>query len=271
MAPLATRVVGRGHPTVVLPSFSLDGRSMARVFEPAFLAQDAAADPSGGVARIYLDLPGTGASPAAHPTSDAVLDAVTTTVDDTVGAAAFSVVGWSYGGYLALGLLRRLADRVASALLVCTGTRIGPADRDLSGTRASPDAPGWLTGAPAHLHGHLHQAVGRRTATVAARVAALLVGNSPTDDAYLGRLRRDGFALADENAATVTDRPVVVLAGRRDRVAGYRSMLDALSGFDRGDLLLSATAGHYLPVEDPELLVAGVARWAAARLDRSTA
>ncbi len=138
MAPLATRGVGRGHPTVVLPSFSLDGRSMARAFEPAFLAQDAAADPSGGVARIYLDLPGTGASPAAHPTSDAVLDAATTTVDDTVGAAAFSVVGWSYGGYLALGLLRRLADRVASALLVCTGTRIGPADRDLSGDAGIP-------------------------------------------------------------------------------------------------------------------------------------
>lgn len=268
--PLATQVVGHGHPTVVLPSFSLDGQSMARAFEPAFLAQERASR-GGGVTRIYVDLPGTGASPAVEPTSDAVLDAVVATVDEAVGRGGFSVVGWSYGGYLALGLLRRLPDRVASALLVCTATRIRPADRDLSGTMTPRDTPGWLDDVPAELHDHLCQAVGLRTATVAARVAALIAGNAPTDDTYLGRLRRDGFALADEDAVTVTDRPVVVLAGRRDRVAGYRSMVDALSGFDRGDLLLSATAGHYFPLEEPGLLVAGAARWTAARLGRTMA
>lgn len=232
---------------------------MARAFEPAFVGRRAG-EGSNSVARLYVDLPGTGRSPAVAPTSDAVLDAVVATIDDLVGTGPFSVAGWSYGGYLALGLLRRLPQRVASALLVSTGTKIRPEDRDLSGTLASAEEPGWLGPVPRHLHDHVRQAVGRQTGQVAARVAELVAGNAPTDRTFLDRLRTEGFRLADEDVPNASDRPIVMLAGRRDRVAGFRNLVGALEGFPRADLLLSATAGHYLPLEEPDLLAAGVDR-----------
>lgn len=235
---------------------------MARVFEPAF-KERRGGEGSNGVARLYVDLPGTGRSAAVAPTSDAVLDAVVATIDGLVGTGPFSVAGWSYGGYLALGLLRRLPQRVASALLVSTGTKIRPEDRDLSGTLASAEEPGWLGPVPRHLHDHVRQAVGRQTRPVAARVAELVARNAPTDGTFLDRLRAEGFRLADEDVPNTSDRPIVMLAGRRDRVAGFRSLVRALAGFPHADLLLSATAGHYLPLEEPDLLAAGVDRLVA--------
>lgn len=252
---LHTEVHGQGEPLVVLPSFSLDGRCTARALEPG-LAR------CGDWARLYVDLPGTGASPGRHPTSDAVLAAVVDTVAAHAGDAPFAVAGWSYGGYLALGLSRRFPERIAGALLVCTGTRIRPPDRDRSGTLASVETAGWLDQVPEHLHDHLRQAVGRQTAEVAGRVAGLIAGNAPTDERFLERLRGEAFALSDEAVPTTIERPVVVLAGRSDRVAGYRSALQLADALPRGDVLLSATAGHYLPLEEPGLFAAGAARFA---------
>jgi pimeloyl-ACP methyl ester carboxylesterase len=258
---LCTEAVGDGDPVVLLPSFSLDGRSMATAFERAFVACHARAGSVSELTRMYVDLPGTGGSPPVEPTSESVLQSVLDTVDSIVGRGPFSVAGWSYGGYLALGLLRRRPARITSAFLVCTGAKIGPADRDLSGTLPSTAEPGWLDAVPRHLHDHLRQAVGRQTPDVAVRVSDLIASNGPTDTAYLERLRETSFCLADENVATAAECPVVALAGRRDRVAGYRSLLDVLKGLPRGDLILSAGAGHYLPVEEPDLLALGIERW----------
>ena len=67
-------VLGEGDPLVVLPSFSLGRRAMARAVEP-FSVGDR-------WARLYVDLPGTGSSPAGEPHSDAVLDQVVGTVEE---------------------------------------------------------------------------------------------------------------------------------------------------------------------------------------------
>ncbi len=52
-----------------------------------------------------------------------------------------------------------------------------------------------------------------------------------------------------------------LLAGRRDRLAGYRGLYDALDSFPGAEYVLAADAGHYLPVEDPGLLAAATSRW----------
>ena len=64
--------------------------------------------PAAGWQRLYVDLPGTGASPAGEPRSDAVLADVVAAVDSLLGGRPFVAAGWSYGGYLAAGLARRM-------------------------------------------------------------------------------------------------------------------------------------------------------------------
>jgi pimeloyl-ACP methyl ester carboxylesterase len=257
---LATLTHGAGRPLVVLPGFGLDAAFTAAAFEPALARLE-------GRRRIYVDLPGTGGSPASGrpPTADAVLAAVHDTV---AGLDRFHLLGHSFGGYLAAGLARRWPQRLAGLALICCGPRILPADRDLSGVAVAPAEPGWrrqLDAMPADRREHLEVAVGHRTRAVAARLHAAFAHLRPTDDAYLEALRPAGYRLSDEpgpgEAGEDFDGPVLVLSGRRDRIAGYRDALLALSRYPRGDVTVLAEAGHYLPVEQPERFAALVREW----------
>lgn len=254
--PVQVHTRGEGRPVVVLPSFSLDHNAMAEAVEPVFTA-------TAGWSRLYVDLPGTGASPAGEPRSDAVLDEVAAAIDSMLGGQRFLIAGWSYGGYLAAGLARRLPARVGGLLLICTGRKIRPPDRNLTGVLPSNAEPGWLADVPANLHDHFTHAIGCQTAAVANRIAAVLARNGPADETYLARLRADGFPLSDEDAPTPCSAPVSILTGRRDRVAGYADLFDALSGYDHASYLAISNAGHYLPLEQPRLFQAAALSWLA--------
>lgn len=88
-------------------------------------------------------------------------------------------------------------------MMVCTGFKIRPDDRDLTGVLASTPQPGWLARVPPVLHGHFTRAVGSQTAEVGERISAALNLNGPTDEAYLTSLRANAFALSDEGTPTV--------------------------------------------------------------------
>jgi pimeloyl-ACP methyl ester carboxylesterase len=229
---------------------------MAAAFEPVF-AQ--APDWS----RIYLDLPGTGMSEPVPARSDAVLDAVAATVEEMLGGARFLVAGCSYGGYLAAGLARRMPRQVAGLLTVCAGVRIRPGDRDLSRVLSSTPQPQWLADVPAGLHEHFRHAIGCQTRCVANRVAEALAGCGPNDSAYLDELRSTGYPLSDDGVRAAFDGSVMLLAGRRDRVAGFVDAFDALADYGRRNFVALGEAGHYLPFEQPALFKDAVLHWLA--------
>lgn len=227
---------------------------MAEAVEPVFLDVP-------GWRRLYFDLPGTGGSPAGEPLSDVVLDEVVGAIRAELDDQRFGIVGWSYGGYLAAGLTRRLVRQVSGLMMVCTGFKIRPEDRDLAGVLASASEPGWLVDAPHSLHEHLAHAVGCQTADVARRITAALSRNGPTDEAYLASLRSDGFALSDEDEPTLCEAPVCLLAGRRDRVVGYVNLFNALGSYDHATYAVIGDAGHYLPLEQPVVFATAIQSW----------
>jgi pimeloyl-ACP methyl ester carboxylesterase len=251
---LHVQAYGSGRPLIVLPSFSLDHAAMAEAVEPVF------AD-TPGWRRLYVDLPGTGGSPPGEPRSDIVVDAVVGTIRAELGDQRFVIAGWSYGGYLAAGVTRRLPRQVSGLMMVCTGFKIRPEERDLTGVLTSIPDPEWLLDVPPGLHDHFAHAVGCQTAVVAQRIATALGRNGPTDQAYLTALRVDGFALSDENALTQCDAPVCFLTGRRDRVTGYVSLFDTLRSYDHATYAAIADAGHYLPLEQPAVFAAATQSW----------
>jgi len=59
----------------------------------------------------------------------------------------------------------------------------------------------------------------------------------------------------------VFDGPVAVVAGRNDRVVGYADQFRLLRNYPRGSYSAVATAGHYLPFEQPALLQALTQDW----------
>lgn len=111
------------------------------------------------------------------------------------------------------GLARRLPPRVGGLLLMCTGFKIRPQDRNLVGVLPSNAEPGWLADVPANLHDHFIHAIGCQTTAVANRVAAVLARNVPADESYLAALRSDGFPLSDEDAPTPCSAPLCISPG----------------------------------------------------------
>ncbi len=74
-----------------------------------------------GYQRIYIDLPGMGKSNAPDwiNSSDHMLELLIACIEKIIPAKNFLLVGESYGGYLARGILTKLFERVNGLLLVC--------------------------------------------------------------------------------------------------------------------------------------------------------
>jgi pimeloyl-ACP methyl ester carboxylesterase len=251
---LAALVHGDGYPIVCLPWFGHDGAAMSAAFEPAFAG-------SSRWQRVYLDLPGTGSSVPVDPTSDAVLDAVAQTVGSLLGDAKFLLAGCSYGGYLAAALARRIAVQVSGLLLVCTGTKLDPAARNLSGVSQPTPEPGWLDGVPAELHDYFGRGIGCQTREVADRLAAVFAVSTPRDDEYLTVLRSTGFELTRDDLMAPSDVPTVILTGRTDLVCGYIDQFEELGRYPNASYVALNDAGHYLPFEQPQRFATLVQDW----------
>src|SRR6476646_4247798 len=96
---------------------------------------DAVFEAAGGWRRIYLDLPGHGQTPAPAGlrSQGQVMSLLADFVDVLVPGGRFAVAGSSYGGYLTLGLVRSMPQRLLGAALLVPdlpapdGTRAAPA------------------------------------------------------------------------------------------------------------------------------------------------
>ncbi len=241
-------------PVVCLPSFSTDRKVTAAAFDPALSA-------AGGLRRCYVDLPGHGESRAGPATSDGVVDELSGFVDRLIPGRRFLLAGWSYGAYIAMALARRRPADVAGMLLVCPGVTINMADRDLPPGPAEPDEAGWLDDVPGHLRNHLSMALGTRTREMARQVSAVLAASASADQAYLERLRANGYRLSDEDSAAPFPGPASIVTGRQDRIVGYADQFRRLACFPAASFTVLDRAGHYLPFEQPQALAMLATDW----------
>ena len=245
---------GEGRITVVvLPWFGVDRSFAAAAFEPAVGDLE--------LRRIYVDLPGCGRSPAGPATSDEIVDQLVQLVGRQLSPAPLLLAGFSYGGYLAAGLTRRSPDRFDGLFLACTASRIRPEDRKLPPPRTAP--PAWLSNVSDEFREHLAAALGTDSEAIAGEIDARLQNLPRADDRYLAQLRSCGYPLSDEHSSLVFDRPVAIVSGRQDRIAGYEHQFHTLDRYPAASFTVLDGAGHYLPFERPASFRATVLEWLA--------
>lgn len=218
-----------------------------------------------GWRRIYFDLPGHGATPAPDwlERQDQMLAILHELVETLLPGEQFAVAGNSYGGFLALALVRSIPDRLDGAALLVPDLPDADGKRDLPEPvtiNADPevfadlaDDEAWIPAAlPVHERRMLEEI---RAHDMPAYRAA--------DWSFLARLEANYLLTGEAGSPRVPfERPSLILAGRQDARVGYRRATTLIDEFPRATLAVIDLAGHHLGrIERPELFQALLRDW----------
>ncbi len=262
---LYCRSVGEGKPVVLLHGLGCDHRLMTGCMEPVF-------EQRRGYRRIYVDLPGMGRSdaPMDRASSNAILELLRVLIAELTAGERFLLVGESYGGYLAQGLLttelRLLTDGL---LLICPVTVPEPEKRELPPVGALGYDEKFLRElGPNERAAFCTLAVLANRQVYERYEQEIASGLGLSNGEFVSVLRRNYAFSFDVDAQIRTihfDRPALLLAGRQDICVGYRDLWKLLENFPRAAFALLDLAGHNLQIERPEVFSTLVGDW----LDRT--
>lgn len=193
--------------------------------------------------RVHaVDLPGHGRSGAAAPdTLDGYVDAVARSIE---ARGPLAVLGWSFGGQIALRWASRESDRVTRLVLVSTSPRFV----------ASPDWPHAMAAATLARFGDDLAADWRQTLS---RFLTLQVQGSDEGRRALALLRHQVFARGDPGRASIaTALQVLAAADLRAEARSVEAPALVIAG-DR-DTLAPAVAGAWLAQAMPDARFASI-------------
>jgi pimeloyl-ACP methyl ester carboxylesterase len=249
---------GRGRPLLVIHGWSADHRYMMADIEPNF-------DESSGWQRIYFDLPGHGntVAPDWLNNQTQMFEILGIFVEQVIGDQKFCVIGNSYGGYLSLGLVRKMPHRLLGAALLVpdlpddlnnrqtTDAHTIVEDMSLFGNLQSDEQ--WI---PLGLVEHSQYALDEIRAHD-------MPGYRASDDALLERLNNNYLLPIEVRSAGVPFAgPSLIALGHQDATVGYERQMQLLPEFPRATLAVVDMAGHYLGrVERPKIFNSLVRDW----------
>ncbi len=253
--------LGEGIPVLMLHGFGVDRKTMKGCMEPVFSQSD-------GWRRIYFDLPGMGLTGPVESVenSDAVLGFVLEFTDRVLPGEKFLVVGESYGGYLAQGIVYKHPERVLGMLLICPMVVADDARRDLD--------PGVVIETDDSFLQQLDpsdRAMFGRFATVQNHQTwerfktEMYSGMEAANFEYLSAIRRPSeaysFSFDVERLPEKFSGPSLFLAGRQDSLTGYRDLWSIIENYPRSSFVLLDKAGHGLQIEQEALFNSLVVEW----------
>jgi 3-oxoadipate enol-lactonase len=241
-AELACEVTGTGPAVLLLHAFPL---GLAMWDEQAAAFQDAHQ-------VVRFDCRGFGGSPPGDSllTMERIADDAVGVLD-RLGIPSAAVGGLSMGGYAALALVRRHADRIHA--LVLADTRAGADSPEAKATRAAQAEKVRREGAAAIADAVLPKLLGATThqarPELVARVRRIIESNPPRGiaDALAGLAAR-----ADSTATLREIRvPTLVVVGEEDAITPPAEAEALQRGIAGSRLAVIPRAGHLANMENP--------------------
>lgn len=251
---------GEGLPVLMIHGYGIDHHVMTGCMEPIFMRRP-------GWKRVYVDLPGMGrtSAPAWLHNADQMLDVVIEFSEQVIPDEKFLVVGESYGGYLARGLVHHVPERLKGMLLICP---VIAADRK---GRSLPTRHVFVKDAEllAHIKPGAQKRLFERTIVVQDKrrwdrfQQDIVPGMRAKDEAFVERFREEGygFSFDVDRLEHPFDQPSLVLSGRQDTSVGYLDTLRIVNNYPRGTFAVLDRAGHGLEVEQETLFNCTVNEW----------
>ncbi len=256
-------VCGEGRPVLVLHGWSLDRKVMMSCLESVFSNRE-------GWQRIYVDLPGMGASPSDPriQTTDDMVDALVSLVDEVIGKEPFRIFGASYGAFLARAMLRWRPEQVTGMMLLCPIVLADRTKRTLPKPQVIHADQALLTRLP-QVDASSFSAMATVQDTYRWRrfQREVLPALKRADTPFLEGIRARGYGCSYDvdDLAKPFAGPVTIVAGRQDASVGYADAWRLSEHYPRATFAVLDRAAHLLQLEQPQLFRNLVLDW----LDRN--
>jgi pimeloyl-ACP methyl ester carboxylesterase len=231
---------GEGRPIIMLHGLGGSHVLMVRYMESAFVQRE-------GWKRIYLDLPGIGntKAPERIHNSDQMLEVVLDFIEAVLPGQSFSLAGYSYGGYLARGVISRKFELVDGLLLICPVIIAQHSKRNLL---AIPE--------------NLRSFQLAQTQRAWDKFEAERKPEKPPDPALMTRLETEStYPFSFDLDTSSFEKPTLIVAGRQDTIVGYRDAWDILENYARATFAALDMASHGLVIEQEKLFNALLDDW----------
>ncbi|MGN0143719.1 MAG: alpha/beta fold hydrolase [Clostridium sp.] len=254
-------VIGSGKPIVILHGFYVDHRAMTACMEPIF-------ENMNDYKRIYIDLPGMGKSESAEwiVNSDIMLDIVIDFINKVIPDENFLLAGYSYGGYLSRGIIKKIANRVDGLLLLCPviiadfKKRNKPAHIIL---KKDDNLLSSLEPSDAEFFNSAHVIQSKKIWDRCRE--EILSGIELADTEFLSNLKKTGyeFSFNVDELNEKFNKPALILLGHQDSTVGYKDAFKILDNYPRASFAILDKAGHHLQIEQESLFNSLVTEWIA--------
>lgn len=249
---------GEGFPLLMLHGYGIDHNVMVGCMEPVFKCRP-------GYRRIYIDMPGMGKSkaPAWLENSDQVLDIVVK-FSEKVIKGSFLVVGESYGGYIARGMVNRIPGRIDGVLLICPVMVGDRSKRQLPPRTVFVRDEKLLASIDPEDRKFFERMLLLQDRRRWERFQRdILPGRHNEDRAFLERLKKQGYECSFDvdRLPQPFDKPSLILAGRQDASVGYKDAMKLADVYARSTFAVLDRAGHGLEVEQEGLFNCLAAEW----------
>lgn len=253
------KIVGEGFPVVILHGWSLDHSVMFSCLEPNFMNRQ-------GWKRIYIDLPGMGASKAQANirNSDDMLQAVLDFITLQIPDEPFLICGYSYGGLIARGVSHYRKKDVWGMLLIAPVTVSEPTERTLPEKRVIKADSALLSRLPLEDASEFASiSVIQGEEEWVRYNSEILLPSRKADHSFLTQIRNNGygFTFDMDTDITLNRYPVLIITALHDHIVGYKDAWSILDKYSNGSFSVLDLAGHNLQIEQPNIFNALVNHW----------
>ncbi|MBB6453783.1 pimeloyl-ACP methyl ester carboxylesterase [Salirhabdus euzebyi] len=249
---------GQGKNIIILHAMGTDHRSMKGWLEPVF-------EKVAGWRRLYIDLPAHGKTIINDQlrTTEDMVQSLLAFIEKVIPNERFSLIGMSFGGYIAQGIVDQKSELVNGICLIAPA--IHKKDRVLpEKVVLSRDDDVLSTLNPDIRAAFELLTVHQTKENLSVFLSEVQPGRQLANRQFLLSNWRDkGYFLNNETFSQIDslDLPGLFILGRKDSVCGFMDHLSLLEKFPNASYVILDDCGHLIPIEKRKVVQALLEDW----------
>ncbi|MBS4175055.1 alpha/beta hydrolase [Bacillus sp. FJAT-49736] len=251
-------IKGKGQPLIILHAMGTDHRSMAAWIEPLFDSID-------GWQRVYIDIPAHGNSNKVNDikSTQDMLNLILAFISSTFHNRSFALLGHSFGGYLAQGIMSERLNLVKGICLLAPALHL--IERRLPHKEILERDNHLIEALDSDIQQSIHTLLVNQTEDyIDLFLKEIQPGRLLANREFLqSNWREQGYFLKQaplQNKEEIT-QPSLMILGKQDAICGYMDHLSLLKRFKYLTFSILNNTGHLMQIEKRNLVQELVRDW----------